>query len=70
MYSIFNELDILRTLVRQIKVRLNETCSKFCIVRCLCDTFQSQNAWKQGNALPSLIANFVVGYTISKSKVK
>lgn len=46
--------------VRLIKVRLNETDSKFC------DTFSIQNALKQGGALLSLISNFVVGYTISK----
>jgi hypothetical protein len=68
MYSIFSELAILMKLVDLLKVRLNETDNKCCIVRCLCDTFPSQNAWKQEGALSSLISNFVVEYTIRRSK--
>jgi hypothetical protein len=55
MYSISCELGVLMTLFRLIKVRLNETV-EFCIVRCLCDAFPSQNAVKQRVALSSLIS--------------
>jgi hypothetical protein len=51
---------------RQIKMCLNETCSKVHIGRHSPDNFPIQNGLKQGDALSLLIFNFALDYAIRK----
>jgi hypothetical protein len=51
---------------RQIKICLNETCSKVRIGELLSDKFPIQNGLKQGDALSPLLFNFSLEYAIRK----
>jgi hypothetical protein len=55
-------------LVRQIKICLNETCSKFHIDKNLSDVFPIWNSLKQGGALLPLPFSFVLESAIRSSK--
>jgi hypothetical protein len=45
---------------------LNETHSKVCISKHLCDGFAIQNGLKQGDAFSPLLFNFALEYAIRK----
>jgi hypothetical protein len=47
-------------LVRLIEMYLNETYTKVCIGKHLCDSFPIQNGLKQGDALSPLLFNFAL----------
>jgi len=50
LYSILTEFGIPMKLVRLIKMHLNETYSKVCMIKHLSDAFPVQNGLKQGDA--------------------
>jgi hypothetical protein len=52
------EFEIPMTLVRLIKMYLNETYSKVCIGKHLSVRFPIENSLKQGDALLTLLLNF------------
>jgi hypothetical protein len=64
--SILLEFGIPEKLVRLIKMCLNETYSKVCIGKLLCDKFPVQKGLKQGDALSPLLFNFALEYVIRK----
>jgi hypothetical protein len=66
LYNILIELGVPMKLVRAIKMCLNETYSKVCIGKHLCDSFPIHNGLKQGDALSSLLFDFAVEYAIRK----
>jgi hypothetical protein len=68
LYDILLEFVIHRKLVRLIKMCLNETYSKVCVGKLLCDKFPIQNGLKQEDAPSSLLFNFTLEYAIRKSK--
>jgi hypothetical protein len=49
---------------------LNETYSRVRIGKNLCDKFTIQNGLKQGDALPTLLFNFVFEYAIRRNQEK
>jgi hypothetical protein len=51
-------------LAMQIKVSLNETCSKVRLIKNLPDVFSIQNDLKQGCALSPFFFNFALEYVI------
>jgi hypothetical protein len=59
LYNILIEIGVPMKLVRLIKMRLNETCSKFRVGKYLSDRFPIQNHLKQGDALSPLFSNLV-----------
>jgi hypothetical protein len=62
--KILIEFGIPRKLVRLIKLFLNGTYSTVCIGKYQSDKFPIQNGLKQGDALSSLLFNFVLEYAI------
>jgi hypothetical protein len=66
LYNIVLEFGIPKKLFRLIKMCLNETYSKVCIGKLLCDKFPIQNELKQGDALSPLLFNFALEYAIRK----
>jgi hypothetical protein len=52
--------------VRLIKMCLNETYSKACTGKHLCDKFPIQKGLKQGNAILPLLSNFTLEYVIRR----
>jgi hypothetical protein len=60
------EVGVPMTVVRPIKICLNETYSKVSIGKHLCDTFLIQKGLKQRDALSPLLFNFALGYAIRK----
>ena len=60
MYNIPIEFGILLKLVRQIKMCLNETCSRVRVGKHLCDMFPIRKGLKQGDALWPLLFNFAL----------
>jgi hypothetical protein len=66
LYSILIEFGIPRKLVGLIKMCLNETYSRACIVRNLFHEFPIQNGLKQGNALSTFLFNFALEYVIRR----
>jgi hypothetical protein len=66
LYNILIEFGIPMKLLRLIKMCLNETYIKVRIGKHLSDSFPTQNALKQGDALSLLLFNFSVEYAIRK----
>jgi hypothetical protein len=66
LYNILTEFGIPMTLVRLIKMCLNETYSKVRIGIHLSDSAPIQNDLKQGDALSPLLFNFALEYAIRK----
>jgi len=66
LYSILIELGISMKLVRLIKMCLNESYSKFCIHKYLCDDFLFTMVFKCGDALLPLLFSFALEYAIRK----
>jgi hypothetical protein len=60
LYNILIEFGIPMKLVRLIKMCLNETYSKVCIVKQLSDSFPIQNALKQGDSLSPPLINVAI----------
>jgi hypothetical protein len=58
LYNILIEFGVSKTLVRLIKMCLNETFSKVRVGKLLSDSFPIQNGLKQGYALSQLLFNF------------
>jgi hypothetical protein len=65
LYNILLEFGIPK-LARLIKMRLNETYSKFRTGKLLSDEFPIQNGLKQGDALSPLLISFASEYAIRK----
>jgi hypothetical protein len=66
IYSILIEFGVPRTVVRLIKMCLNETYSKVHIGKHLSDSFPIQNGLKQGDPLSLLFFNFALELAIRK----
>jgi hypothetical protein len=62
LYNILIEFEVPMKLVRLIKMFLNKTYSKVCIVKHLSDSFPIQNGLKKGDALSLLLFNFALEY--------
>jgi signal recognition particle subunit SEC65 len=62
------EFGIPKKLVRLIKMRLNETCSKVRVGKLLFDKFPIQNDLKQADALSPLLFNFAIEYAVRKDQ--
>jgi hypothetical protein len=67
--NILIEFGVPITLVRQIKVCLNETCIKIHIGKHLCDNFRIENGLKR-DALSPLLPNIAMEYAITKVQEK
>jgi hypothetical protein len=65
-YNILIEFGVPMTLVRLIKMCLNETYSKVHIGKYLSDSFPIQNGIKQGDAISLLLFNFTLEYAVRK----
>jgi len=63
-FNIRVEFGIPMTLVRLIKMRLNETYSRFRVGKHLSDMFPIRNSLKQGDGLSPFLFNFALEYTI------
>jgi hypothetical protein len=70
LYNILIEVWITMKLVRLIKMCLNETYSKVCIVEHMSAKFPMQNGLKQRDALSPLLFNFALEYVIRKRKTR
>jgi hypothetical protein len=68
LYNILLEFGIPKKLVKLIKMCLNETYSKVCVVKLLSDKFPIHNEMKQGDALSPLLLNFSLEYAIRKAQ--
>jgi hypothetical protein len=66
LYNILFEFGVLTTLVRLLKLCLNETCNKVCVCKCLLEAFSIQNGLKQGHDLSPFLFNFALKYDIRK----
>jgi hypothetical protein len=66
LYNIVIEFGVPRKLIGLIKMCLNETYSRVCISKNLCDKFTVQNGLKQGDALSPLLFNFALEYAIRR----
>jgi hypothetical protein len=66
LHNILIEFGVPMTLVRLIKMCLNETYSKVRIGKHLSESFLIQNVPKQGDALSPLLLNFALEYAIMK----
>jgi hypothetical protein len=64
LYNILIEFRVAKTLVRLMKICLNETYNKICTGKCLSDGFHIQKGFKQGDALTPLLFNFALEYSI------
>ena len=63
MYNILIEIGILMTLVRLIKMCLNETYSRASVGKHMCDMLHIESGMKQ-DALSQLFFNFALEYVI------
>ena len=70
LYNNLTEFHIPMTLVKLIKVCLNETFSTVRVGKDLSDMLRIRNCLKQGEALSSLLFNFALQYAIRKDQVK
>jgi hypothetical protein len=66
LYNILIEFRIPMKLVRSIKMRLNETYSRFRVGKHLSDTFLIKHGLKQGDARSPLLLNFALEYAIRR----
>ena len=69
MYNILIEFGIPMKLVRLIKTCLNETYSRVRTHQNLSDTFPIGNGLKEGDALSSLLFNFVLDYAFRRVQI-
>jgi hypothetical protein len=69
LYNILIEFGIHLKPVR-IKMSLNETYSRVWLSKHLSDMFPIKKGLKEGDALSSLLLNFVLEYAIRKVQVK
>jgi len=69
LYMILLEFDILRKLVRLIKMSLTETYSRVRVGKNVSDRFPIRNGLKQGDALSPLLFNFALEYAIRRVQV-
>ena len=69
LYNILIESGIPMKLVRLIKMCLTETYSRVGLGKNLSDMFPIRNGMKQGDALSSLLFNFVLEYAIRRVQV-
>jgi len=58
LYNILTELGAPVKQIRLIKMCLNETYTKVCKGKHLCDTFLAPNGLKEGEGLLTLLSNF------------
>jgi hypothetical protein len=65
MPNILTEIGIPKKLVRLIKMYMHEISQRDCIDKQLSDAFTVHNGVNHGDALSSLIFNFVLGYSVS-----
>jgi hypothetical protein len=63
------EFGIPMTLVRLIKMCLNETYSRVQVGKHLSDMFPGMNGLKQGDALSPLLCSFALGYAVRTVQV-
>ena len=66
MYNILIEFGIPMTLVRLIKMWLNETYSRVWVGKLISDLFPTKNVLKQGDALSPLYFNSALEYAIRR----
>jgi hypothetical protein len=66
LYNILIEFGVPMKLDRLIKMCLNETYSKVCVGKHLCDNFPILNGRKQRDALLPLLFNCALEYAIWK----
>jgi hypothetical protein len=64
LYNTVVEFGICKKLVRLMKVCLNETYRRVCLVKHLSDMFPIKDVLKQGYALSPLLFNFALEHTI------
>jgi hypothetical protein len=69
LYNILIEFGIPKKLVRLIKMRLTETCSRVRVGKNLSDVFPIKNGLRQGDALSPLLFNFALEYAIRRVQV-
>ena len=69
MFNILIETCIPMTMVRLIKMCLNETHSRVRVGKHLSDMFPIKNGLKEGDVLTSLLFNFDLEYAIKKVQV-
>ena len=69
LYNILIEFGIHMKLVRQMKICLNETCSRVWVGKHLSDIFLLKNGLKQGDALSPLLFSFALEYAIRRVQV-
>jgi hypothetical protein len=69
LYNIFIEFGIPIKLVRLIKMCMNETYSRFHVLKNWYDMFPVRNGLKQGDALSPLLFNSVLDYAIRRVQV-
>jgi hypothetical protein len=68
LYNVVIEFGVPIKLVRLIKMRLNEMCSKVCIGTHLSDNFAIQYDLKQGDASSPLLLNVALESAIRRSR--
>ena len=69
LYKILIEFGIPKTLVRLIKMRLTETCSRVRVGKNVSDRFPIRNGLKQGDVLSPMLFNFALEYAIRRVQV-
>ena len=69
LYKILIEFGITMKLVGLIKMCLNETYSRVRVGKNLSDMFPIRNGLKKGDALSTLLFNFVLEYAIRRVQV-
>jgi len=66
LYNILIEFGIPVKLVRLIKIRLTEKCSRFRVGKNFSDMFPIKNSLKKGDGLSPLLFNFALEYAIRR----
>jgi hypothetical protein len=69
LYNTLIEFGISMELVSIIKMCLNETCSRVRVFKHFSDIFPVNNGLKQGDALSSLLFNFVLDFAFRRVQV-
>jgi hypothetical protein len=69
LYNILIENGIPMTMVRLIKMCMNETYSRVRVGKHLSDTFPMKNGSKQGDVLTPLLFKFALEYVIRRVQV-